>query len=69
MLLALTQAGRKRAREVIGSRGGDSTFLASLSENGPSSIEDISVDLRITQRQAQSMAGKLSKRGLIRREE
>ncbi len=69
VVLALTQNGRKRAREVTNSRGTDSTFLASLIENGPSSIEEISTDLRIPERQVHSIASKLSKQGLIKREE
>jgi len=67
--LALTQSGRRRAREVTNSRGSDSTFLASLIENGPSSIEDLSADLHIPQSQVQRIASKLSGQGLIRREE
>ncbi len=69
VVLALTQNGRKRAREVTNARGTDSTFLASLIENGPSSIEDLAIDLHVPQSHVQRIAGKLSRQGLIRREE
>jgi len=68
VVLALTQSGRRRAREVTNS-GADSTFLASLIENGPSSLEEISTDLHIPQRQVSTIAGRLSRQGLIKREE
>ncbi len=69
VVLALTQNGRKRAREVTNARGTDSTFLASLIENGPSSIEDLAIDLHVPQSQVHKIAGRLSRAGLVRREE
>lgn len=68
MLLTLTQAGKKKTKDIR-ARGADSSFLISIAEAGPSSIEDVASDLRIPVKTAQKLATKLAKAGLIRREE
>ncbi len=68
MLLALTNNGKRRAREV-NSQSSDSSFLSVLLENGPSSIEEVAIDLHVPKSTVIKNARRLSKAGLIRREE
>lgn len=68
MLLALTQAGKRKTKDIR-ARGAESSFLTSLAEEGPSTLEDVARDLRIPTKSAHKIASKLAKAGLIRREE
>lgn len=67
MLLSLTQAGKRKAKDIH-ARGAESSFLVSLSQEGPSTLSDVAADLRIPTKAASKVAKRLIQLGYIRQE-
>jgi len=64
MIVALTQAGRKKASEI----GGSSTahnILYYLKESGPVSVEELADEVDLEGDELLSVLSKLKKKGLI----
>ena len=68
MQLALTNIGRRKAKDVQG-KGVDQSILATLEENGPASVEELSKDLNVNVNVVKDNAAKLANQGFIRKEE
>lgn len=68
MQLALTNTGRRKAKDIMG-KGVDQSILSTLEENGPASVDELSKDLNINVNTIKDNAAKLANQGLIRKEE
>jgi DNA-binding MarR family transcriptional regulator len=64
MIIELTSAGKKRARNVTG-RNREYDIMRTLDENGPSSIDELAEDLRASPMSVKRVASKLAEKGFV----
>ena len=68
MILNLTATGKKKARDIQG-KGIEQSVLASIDENGPASLEELSRDVNTDMGTMKNVAIKLANSGFIRKED
>ncbi len=68
MIISLTSTGKRRAK-IITARGPEFAMLSALEESGPSEVEELAKDMKVSVKGAREVAVKLAKKGYIKKEE
>ncbi len=68
MILSLTSMGKKRAK-IITSGGPEFAMISALEESGPSELEELAKDMKVSIKGVREIAVKLAKKGYIKKEE